>query len=159
MDTSGGAAVVRAILGEEAQYDAVRTYAAEVGSLRSDIVDLYSEIADVTVGVTGVRAHRRLRPLEVRHARFLERLLELRDAADRGSLDGLPWLEVNAGSPADRSFRAYLQRIDSVIDELEARITRAGQLLRNKRSAATSRIAVCLSVLAVGISSVSAFPP
>jgi hypothetical protein len=143
---------LRIILGDNPRNEAVVDFVKKLQTLQQDATELRSDAARAEVPLFGLVRRSDLPKLTRRHADLLDSVTELREATEEGELTPV---DGGANDPsANSEFRGYLAdgQIWSTLDRVDKQLARTGRLLQNKREAATARLGLVISLLAVGAS-------
>lgn len=143
------------ILDEFHEDQAIREYASRISKLEKRLANTEKDITEVSLGYSGLVASREFTFLERRYQDHINELMDLRTAVLLETLEPVD-LESNSESQ-NSSFQqaAVAGEFDDCLDRLDRLAHRTNQRLTSRRTAANTRLALTISVIAVILSAIS----
>ncbi|WP_168215830.1 hypothetical protein [Halorussus ruber] len=135
-------------------HDAVIEFYAHLLQMDSEAIDLRHEISSEDLGLTGFKKWRTLKTHELSYVGILDDSIEAREAVIHGEPHRFERVDTGfaeAENDFSRSRPKITKQLNSTVDEL----ARTRRTLTEKQNAATTRMGLTLSVVAVAISMIS----
>lgn len=135
--------------------DPVISSLASLIQIDREALALRRDISKCHIGISGIRAWRRLSELEERYLELYEELLQAQEAVIEHKPYDMPRVDQSFGADSSNLFLDKRNKMGSQINETIDELDRTFSALTAKQSAATSRTGILLSVSAVLVSAMS----
>lgn len=142
----------RRVFGMTPNEEAVKEFAKKVIDCETELMRIQSEVSAVRLTRIGYKTLNELDYIETDHDEVIQTIADLQQACIEESLD--PVSGINSDLDADKEFQGFVrdQRAVEVVADLDRSAARIDNRIENKRAAATAKLSLTISVIAVGVS-------